>query len=324
MPRGRGLAPPRAAIRGVTPFTAALPVVVTSGLRTGGGGFLVQAWLERRDRRGSNGAARVRTGPDACGRWGLLVGSLQSRHRPPPGACAAASPAVPPKTTDAAPPPQWTTLRRVAGLVAASCAAPRWLCVQPRSVLPRSREAHGCAVRSRDTAPAPHMWRKWLWLALPGLSFSLFRSKCDGGKDDSLRATACSTNLPVFLDTLCTHRHTPLPRRTIQPVRPETRKSSRGARAGAATMSQVSRAVNCDFRCCRYDRPAASRNAGTLRRRSISHSPDRSHAPDSHGARLPRARPRGRDPRWRPRDRVRPCESGWRGWFVPATVRRAA
>jgi hypothetical protein len=37
-------------------------------------------------------------------------------------------------------------------------------------------------------------------------------------EDDGLRATACSSYLPVFLDALCTHRHTPLPRRTIQPV----------------------------------------------------------------------------------------------------------
>lgn len=37
-------------------------------------------------------------------------------------------------------------------------------------------------------------------------------------EDDSLRTAACSSNLPVFLDALCTHRHTPLPGRTIQPV----------------------------------------------------------------------------------------------------------
>lgn len=38
-------------------------------------------------------------------------------------------------------------------------------------------------------------------------------------EDSSLRTAACSSHLPVFLDALCTHRHTPLPRRTIQPVR---------------------------------------------------------------------------------------------------------
>ena len=43
-------------------------------------------------------------------------------------------------------------------------------------------------------------------------------------EDDSLRATACSSNLPVFLDALCTHRHTPLPRRTIQPVLTRNKK----------------------------------------------------------------------------------------------------
>jgi hypothetical protein len=37
-------------------------------------------------------------------------------------------------------------------------------------------------------------------------------------EDDSLRAATCSSYLPIFLDALCTHRHTPLPRRTIQPV----------------------------------------------------------------------------------------------------------
>lgn len=51
-------------------------------------------------------------------------------------------------------------------VVAASCAAPRWLCAQPRSNLPRSHEAHGCAVRSRDTAHAPGTWRKSPWPVL--------------------------------------------------------------------------------------------------------------------------------------------------------------
>jgi|SRR5918993_4717339 hypothetical protein len=37
-------------------------------------------------------------------------------------------------------------------------------------------------------------------------------------EDDRLRATTCSSNLPVLLNTLCAHRHTPLPRRTIQPL----------------------------------------------------------------------------------------------------------
>jgi hypothetical protein len=43
-------------------------------------------------------------------------------------------------------------------------------------------------------------------------------------EDDRLRTAACSPNLPVFLDALCTHRHTPLPRRTIQPVLTRNKK----------------------------------------------------------------------------------------------------
>jgi len=43
-------------------------------------------------------------------------------------------------------------------------------------------------------------------------------------EDDGLRTAACSSNLPVFLDALCTHRHTPLPRRTIQPVLTRNKK----------------------------------------------------------------------------------------------------
>jgi hypothetical protein len=37
-------------------------------------------------------------------------------------------------------------------------------------------------------------------------------------EDDGLRTTTCGTNLPVILNTLCAHRHTPLQSRTIQPL----------------------------------------------------------------------------------------------------------
>lgn len=47
-------------------------------------------------------------------------------------------------------------------------------------------------------------------------------------EDSSLRTATCSSNLPVFLDALCTHRHTPLPRRTIQPVRTRDKEKLRG------------------------------------------------------------------------------------------------
>ena len=69
------------------------------------------------------------------------------------------------KTTDAAP-LHAGDAAPVCRTDAASCAAPRRPCVQPRSVLPRSREAHGCAVRSRDTARASVSWRRWMWRAL--------------------------------------------------------------------------------------------------------------------------------------------------------------
>lgn len=50
-------------------------------------------------------------------------------------------------------------------------------------------------------------------------------------EDDSLRAAACSSYLPIFLDALCTHRHTPLPRRTIQPVQSRNKGKFRGGGA---------------------------------------------------------------------------------------------
>ena len=123
---------------------------------------------------GSNGAARA-TGSAA---GGLLVAPLQSRHllsrcggggdRVTNLCIATIGPrARAPKTTNAAPPPPGVGAASVTcSSAAASCAGPAKLCARPRSDLPRFREAHGCAVRSRDRARAPHTWRRWSWLAL--------------------------------------------------------------------------------------------------------------------------------------------------------------
>ena len=64
-------------------------------------------------------------------------------------------------------------------------------------------------------------------------------------EDDSLRTAACRSNLPVFLDALCTHRHTPLPRRTIPPgTYPKQGKVPGLTEVRVPTMSQVSTLVN--------------------------------------------------------------------------------
>jgi hypothetical protein len=49
-------------------------------------------------------------------------------------------------------------------------------------------------------------------------------------EDGSLRTAACGSYLPVFLDALCTHRHTPLPPRTIQPHCTRNKRNLRGRR----------------------------------------------------------------------------------------------
>jgi hypothetical protein len=51
-------------------------------------------------------------------------------------------------------------------------------------------------------------------------------------EDRSLRTATCSPNLPVFLDALCTHRHTPLPGRTILLVLSRYKEKFRSSRRG--------------------------------------------------------------------------------------------
>ncbi len=64
-------------------------------------------------------------------------------------------------------------------------------------------------------------------------------------EDDGLRATACSSNLPVFLDALCTHRHTPLPGADhTADTYPRQGKVGGSGWARAPTISQVSTLVN--------------------------------------------------------------------------------
>lgn len=113
-----------------------------------------EQWRRSGDRVGSRGVARrIAPATPPLSKDERLDGSGDTAHGR--------------RTTDAAPPPPGVDAASVpCWLAAVSCAGPAKLCARPRSDLPRYREAHGCAVRSRDRARAPHTWRRWSWLAL--------------------------------------------------------------------------------------------------------------------------------------------------------------
>lgn len=126
--------------------------------------------------------------------------------------------AFPPKTTDAAPPPQvddaapvptaWplVVLGHGGSAFCLAQTSPDTVRLTDAQCVAETRLSHG--TRCADG------FGLFFSTQLLALALEVRRWK----EDDSLRATACSSYLPIFLDALCTHRHTPLPPRTIQPV----------------------------------------------------------------------------------------------------------
>ena len=240
--------------------------------------------------------------------------------------------ATAPKTTDAAPPPLGVDAASVpCSSAAASCAAPARLCARPRSDLPRYREAHGCAVRSRDTALAPAHVAQMALACSSRSSFSLLRSKCDGGKKTAACGPRHAARTCQSSSTRCALTDTPPFRggpycRSLTRIQGKVPAVSADGNPGdipgqrGCERRVTTTCGSYDPRCRRHEMPA--RRTSACRRRNVTRRT--APAPDSHGRRLPRARPRGRGPRWRPRAPARPCESGWPGWCGPATARRGA
>ncbi len=213
----------------------------------------------KRSTGGSNGAPGSPRGHLASA-GGLLIAPLRSRHLSPfgrGGACSAARVAaaaraarVPPVGSPAENDRRSASTpggRRCAGveLVVASCVAPRWLCVLPRSDLPRYREAHGCAVRSRDMALAPHMLRRWLWLVLPDAA----SRSCARSATVERRRQLAGHGMqlaPANLPRRAVHSQTHPPSRADDTAGPEPKqeKVSCRRRGVASTMSQVRALVN--------------------------------------------------------------------------------
>ena len=154
---------------------------------------------------------------------GLLVESLQP-HRPrppaPPGrrVTAAAGIAGVAKTKDAAPlrtgdaasmtpiEAQLVVLRPHGPAFSLAQSSPDPVRLTDAQCIPETRLSHGtCGANGFG-----------LLFSLELLALALEVRRWE--EDDRLRATTCSSNLPVLLNTLCAHRHTPLPRRTIQPL----------------------------------------------------------------------------------------------------------
>lgn len=174
------------------------------------------AWPERRDRQG--GASRCHPG-DRVGSRGVLIAPLQPRRLSQEVGRVATVPRTRvPKTADAAPPP-----------VAVDAASVP--CSVPLVVRRHRSSALGLAQTSPDSVRLTDAQCVFetrlahgtcgadgLGLLFPtqllALALEVRRRKEDG----CLRAAARGSHLPIFLDALCTHRHTPLPGRTIQPV----------------------------------------------------------------------------------------------------------
>jgi hypothetical protein len=260
----------------VTPFTSSLPSGNMQAVRGRGASCSVAG--ATRFQGGSNGAARVRLRAQGI-TGGLLVESLQPRrsHRSSwedPSRLGAT-----PKTTDAAPPLPWTTLRR------------GWLDWAQLGVL-HHQDSPLClaqtspdAVRLTDAqcvteARFPHGagsaygFRLLLPLELLALSLEVRRWE----EDDGLRPTTCSTNLPVFLNTLCAHRHTPLPSRTIQPVLFRNKENLPRARGASGGRLPGQRGCRCllTAACTRMRTAPGRGNASTVNSACgrESHSPD--------------------------------------------------
>jgi hypothetical protein len=214
----------------VTPFTAGLPGGNISSTY-GGRGILVQAWLERRDMRGEqwrcSGPARDLThAPGGCS-------SNRSSHADPAaGECTAAgthgrqndgrsAPACRRRCVDVAGRLQLVVLRPYGPAFSLAQSSPDPVRLTDAQCIAETRLPHG-------TCGADGFG---LLFSLELLALTLEVRRWE--EDDRLRATTCSTNLPVLLNTLCAHRHTPLPRRTIQPLPDRNQRKVPGCRRGA-------------------------------------------------------------------------------------------
>jgi len=136
-------------------------------------------------------------------------------------------PTSPPKTTDAAPPPQVDDAASVStawSLVVLRHGGSAFCLAQTSPDTVRLTDAQ-CVAETRLS----HRTRcaDGFGLFFPTQLLALALEVRRWKEDDSLRATACSSYLPIFLDALCTHRHTPLPPRTIQPVQTRNKKNFR-------------------------------------------------------------------------------------------------
>lgn len=138
-------------------------------------------------------------------------------------------PPSPPKTTDAAPPPQVDDAASVStawSLVVLRHGGSAFCLAQTSPDTVRLTDAQ-CVAETRLS----HRTRcaDGFGLFFPTQLLALALEVRRWKEDDSLRATACSSYLPIFLDALCTHRHTPLPPRTIQPVQTRNKENFRAA-----------------------------------------------------------------------------------------------
>ena len=136
-----------------------------------------------------------------------------------------------PKTTDAAPPPQVDDAAPVStawSLVVLRHGGSAFCLAQTSPDTVRLTDAQ-CVAETRLS----HRTRcaDGFGLFFPTQLLALALEVRRWKEDDSLRATACSSYLPIFLDALCTHRHTPLPPRTIQPVQSRNKGKFRGGGA---------------------------------------------------------------------------------------------
>jgi hypothetical protein len=261
----------------VTPFTSALPPGNMQG-STGQGGPRT-AWLERRDsKEGAMGLLGI-----ACGRRASPGGCSSSRSshadhpdhpghtRPAGGRCrkrrtqrlhSRGRRCVAVGSTGA----QLGVLHHQDSPLCLAQTSPDAVRLTDAQCVTEARFPHG--------AGSAYGFRLLLPLELLALSLEVRRWE----EDDGLRPTTCSTNLPVFLNTLCAHRHTPLPSRTIQPVLFRNKENLPRARGASGGRLPGQRGCRCllTAACTRMRTAPGRGNASAVNSACgrESHSPD--------------------------------------------------
>jgi hypothetical protein len=234
---------------GVTPFTSRLPRGNMAANVRGEGDPRAGVAGATRHEGGSNGAARVLRGPDACSRGVArriapatptqAAGPARRRVTVAAGSAGVAktNDAAPLRTGDAASmtpvEAQLVVLRPHGPAFSLAQSSPDPVRLTDAQCIPETRLSHGtCGANGFG-----------LLFSLELLALALEVRRWE--EDDRLRATTCSSNLPVLLNTLCAHRHTPLPRRTIQPLPgPNQRKVPSMEESRDRDAYQVSGVVN--------------------------------------------------------------------------------